>query len=243
MSLDRRLFLKGSLATGAGLAFTGLPSHAVAQPWLTIPRGLPTVQLYTDETTAQFRVLIDPEVEIVYGITADDGSHPVIDQSLPVRNPFNEREAIDHLTITGLNLKATYTLKMYKRATGEELDARTFNALDTRKPNGRFALVSCMLDMLLPIQAYMWKAMEDAKVDVIFIIGDTSYTDVLGATATLRNMWTRHIQSRRAIDLYWFKHLKPVIASWDDHDYAGNNSNRTSPLNHVPAQMRCFRST
>ena len=231
MSLDRRLFLKGSLAAGAGFAVTGSPSIAVAQPWYVIPSGLPTVQLYTDETSAQFKVLIDPAVEIEYVVTASDSSKPVIDRAFPVRNPYNAGEAIEHLYVTGLNIKATYTLKMYNRATGAEVDARTFNALDTRKPNGRFALVSCMLDLLLPIQAYMWQAMEDAKVDVIFIIGDTSYTDALGGDVTLEIIWNRHFQSRRAIDLYWFKHLKPVIASWDDHDYGGNNSDRTSPLN------------
>lgn len=228
MSLDRRLFLKGSLAAGAGLA---IPLRAEAKPWLATPHGLPTVQLLTDETSTQIRVLTDPEVEIAYGVTASDGSHPVLEQALPVRNPFNEREAIEHLTITGLNLKATYTLKMYNRATGEERDSRTFRALDTRKPGGRFALVSCMLDLLIPIQAYMWEAMEKANVDVIFIIGDASYTDALGTDGTLATIWNRHIQSKRAIDLYFFSHLKPVLATWDDHDFAGNNADKNTPLN------------
>lgn len=227
---NRRSFLKGSLAAGAGLAVTIKPSQAKARGLFEIPHGLPTVQLYTDETSAQFSILVDPLFPVAYQVLSSDGHAPLLESVTLTQNPFNPNAGIEHLVVTGLDLRNTYTLRAFDRKTGALKDERYFRALDTRKPNGRFALVSCMLDMLFPIQGYMWQAMEDARPDVIFIIGDSSYTDV-GGDGSLRNNWARHQDSRRAIDLYFFKTLIPVLATWDDHDYAGNNADKHNPLN------------
>lgn len=230
LKTNRRNFLKTSLIASAGAAIGVTPAKANARGLLEPQNGLPTVQLYTDETSAQFRVLVNPQEPVIYQILSSDGRQPKIDAVTLTQNPYDATTGIEHLLVTGLELKNTYTLKIFDRKTGTLRDERIFRALNTRNPNGRFALVSCMLDLLLPIQSYMWQAMEDAKPDVIFIIGDTAYTDV-GGDGSVANNWARHINSRNAIDLYFFKNLVPVIATWDDHDYAGNNADKHHPLN------------
>lgn len=223
----RRGFLKGSLLAGASLAASLKPAKAEAS-FFDIPQGLPMTQLFTDETSAQFRILVDPEFPVVYQITSSDGHNPLIESIARTQNPYDQRDCMEHLLVTGLSLKAAYTLKIFEN--GREIDSRNFRALDTRKPNGRFALVSCMMDLLTPIQGYMWEAMERAKPDVVFIIGDASYADV-GGNGSIESNWSRHVQSRRALDLYYWKDLIPVVATWDDHDYAGDNATKNHPLN------------
>ncbi len=219
----RRGFLKGSLLTGVALS-----TQEARAGFLTASSGLPTVQLFTDETSAQFRVLTHSSAQLTYAIEASDG-HPVQLESVTrTANPYKPTDVMEHLLVTGLSLNVVYTLKMISN--GRVLDSREFTALDTRKANGRFALVSCMMDLLTPIQRYMWAAMERARPDVIFIIGDSSYTDV-GGNGTLESNWRRHTESRQSLDLYFWKRLIPIVATWDDHDYAGNNATKNSPLN------------
>jgi hypothetical protein len=217
--------LKGSLLTGVALG----TSQAQAETgFFGIPQGLPTVQLYTDETSAQFRVLTDPAYDVHYAFESSNGRLPVLESVTRTQNPYDPRDLIEHLVVTGLSLNTTYKLKIVEK--GRVIDTREFTALDTRKANGRFALVSCMMDLLIPIQRYMWKSMERARPDLIFFIGDSSYTDV-GGNGTLESNWRRHMQTRRSLDLYYWPRLIPIVATWDDHDYAGNNATKNNPLN------------
>jgi alkaline phosphatase D len=225
--IGRRGFLKGSLLTGTGVALGATPAKAETG-WLGIPQGLPTLQLYTDETSAQFRILTDPDYKISYAFESSNGRLPVLESITRTQNPFDQRDLIEHLVVTGLSLNVVYKMKIIEK--GRVIDTREFTALDTRKANGRFALVSCMMDLLMPIQRYMWKSMERARPDVIFIIGDASYTDV-GGDGTLKGNWQRHIESRRSLDFYYWPRLIPIVATWDDHDYAGNNATKNHPLN------------
>lgn len=228
MLSNRRGFLKGSILAGATFATGAAPSTAKADGFLDMQQGLPTLQLYTDETSAQFNVLVDSGTPTVYQITSNDGHSPQLEWVRATQCPYDRTARFEHLLVTGLSLGQTYVLHMYQE--GREVDAREFRALDTRKASGRFALVSCMVDLLLPIQSYMWAAMEAARPDVLFLIGDASYIDI-GGNGTIESCWTRHIESRRKIDLYYMKTLIPTISTWDDHDYAGDNATKNHPLN------------
>lgn len=223
--LGRRGFLKGSLFAGAALSTT---EARAATGLFGVNHGLPTVQLFTDETSAQFRVLVNPASNIQYSIVASDGHAPKLESVTRSWNPYQPSESIEHLLVTGLSLNTVYTLNMISQ--GRIVDSREFTALDTRKANGRFALVSCMMDLLIPIQRYMWASMERARPDLIFFVGDSSYTDV-GGNGTLESNWRRHMESRRSLDLYYWKRLIPIVATWDDHDYAGDNATKNNPLN------------
>ena len=221
----RRNFIKGLGVTGVAL---GSSKASAETGWLGIPQGLPTVQLYTDETSTQLRVLTDPDYQIQYALEASDGHLPQLSVLSRTKNPYDQRDLMEHLLITGLTLGVTYKLKIIEK--GRVIDTRIFRALDTRKVNGRFALVSCMMDLLMPIQSYMWGAMEKARPDVIFMIGDSCYADV-GGNKTIESHWRRHMETRRALDYAYWPTLIPMIATWDDHDYAGDNATKNSPLN------------
>jgi alkaline phosphatase D len=234
VSFERRQFLKTGLFFGTGLTLGGLSSFsAQAQgmvPFNAPPYGLPVVQLYTDETRAQFRVLSNPLMPVEYEATTSDGKVLPLKVLHTTECPYDEYVQMDHLLVEGLSLGKDYLLSAYDLRTGARVEERVFNALDTKKKQARVVVASCMCDIFDGIQADMWKGVAAAKPDVIFLVGDTSYTD-LGGDGTLQGNWTRHIQTRRKLDMFKWRKLVPTFATWDDHDYAGNNADKNHPLN------------
>ncbi len=239
MGFERRQFLKNGLFLGTGLTLGGLSTFAApAQAYIgggqvpvgAPPYGMPVVQLFTDETRAQFRVLSNPLMPVEYEATTSDGKVLPLKVLSSTECPYDEYVQMDHLLVGGLELGKDYLLSAYDLRTGARVEERVFNALDTRKKQARIVVASCVCDIFDGIQEDMWKGVANAKPDAIFLIGDTSYTD-LGGNGTIQDNWKRHIQTRRKIDMFKWRKLIPTFATWDDHDYAGNNADRHHPLN------------
>ncbi|RYZ66600.1 MAG: hypothetical protein EOP05_18890, partial [Proteobacteria bacterium] len=238
MSFERRQFLKSGLFFGTGLTLGGLSYVSNSEAYIgggqvpvgAPPYGLPVVQLWTDETRAQFRVLSNPLMPVQYEATSSDGKVLPLKILSSTPCPYDEYVQMDHLLVSGLQLGKDYLLSAYDDRTGARVEERVFNALDTKKKQARIVVASCMCDIFDGIQSDMWKGVASAKPDAIFLIGDTSYTD-LGGNGTVQSNWERHIQTRRKLDNFKWRKLVPTFATWDDHDYAGNNADRTHPLN------------
>lgn len=240
MSFERRQFLKNGLFLGTGLTLGGLSTFSAQKAEAYIgggvwpegapPYGLPVVQLYTDDSRAQFRVLSNPLMPVEYEATTADGKVLPLQVRSSTPCPYDEYVQMDHLLVSGLELGKDYLLSAYDLRTGARVEERVFNALDIHKKQGRIIVASCMCDIFEGIQEDMWKGVGSAKADAIFLIGDTSYTD-LGGNGTIEDNWKRHIQTRRKLDIFKWRKLVPVFATWDDHDYAGNNADKNHPLN------------
>ena len=124
---------------------------------------------------------------------------------------------------------------------GNPLEAEPGVAFRTYSPEGepgkfRIALVSCARmawDSVQPI----WTAIERDRPDVVVWLGDNNYFErgdsaagILPDYASLERMAFRHAQLRAVPTLQPVLRTIPNVAIWDDHDYAGSDSDRTYPL-------------
>ncbi len=137
--------------------------------------------------------------------------------------------AADHVEAFDLDPKETYELIIID-ADGMAIDRRNFRSLDTTKRNPKLAVISCMDDSLKTEQASMWKLLLEDKPEVILMIGDNVYADRIPGgyqAATPEQLWDRYVDSRNTLDIFKAKDLVPVFATWDDHDYGRNDSDRT----------------
>lgn len=222
MKIGRREFL-----LSAGLSTLGFSPRALAAA-SEVPlakRGVPIVQTLTDESSAQFIILSDPTRIPLYRARTVDG------RELPLRlvsrtmNPYEKDEALDRLLVEGLWLGEDFYLDVYEGARPAKIDERIFRAFDTRPRASRFAVASCMADVLSAFQGPMWKAMVDTRPGAIFLIGDTCYADIL-TDGSLRGFWKRYVQTRKCLDNFRWKRLIPTYATWDDHDYGKGNGDK-----------------
>jgi phosphodiesterase/alkaline phosphatase D-like protein len=76
----------------------------------------------------------------------------------------------------------------------------------------------------------MWDRLKNEKPDFLILNGDTVYVDsfefVERLKATEADLWQRYVDSFRRIPLYHWRELVPVFATWDDHDFGTNDSDR-----------------
>lgn len=147
--------------------------------------------------------------------------------------------AVDHVEAFELNLKDKYELIVLDGA-GQVSDRRNFRALDLKKKNPRLALASCMDDSLKVEQGVMWKQLLSDKPDVLLMIGDNVYADRIPngwQVASAEQLWDRYVDTRSLLELYKSPNLVPAYATWDDHDYGRNDSDRTYALKDESAKV------
>jgi phosphodiesterase/alkaline phosphatase D-like protein len=128
---------------------------------------------------------------------------------------------VDQVRFTGLRLGEEYLLRVLTEV-GVVFDQRRLRALDTRRPDARVAILSCMLE-LNPNRHEMWRAVEKSKPDVLFFHGDNVYGDIFNFINGPRILWFRYVTTRRLVPFYHWESLVPVFAIWDDHDFGLNN--------------------
>lgn len=192
-------------------------------------KRLPILQGLTDETRAQFRVLVPTAKTISYRVLDSSGSEVPCDKLDRFIHPGSPRDAMEHLQASGLQIGIDYRLQAIEAATGAVLDERLFRALDTKAASGRFAIVSCMNDWYSSSQADMWQSLAKASPSVVFFIGDSCYADV-GSDGTEGGLWRRYMETRRLLQCFKWPRLIPILAAWDDHDYGANGGDKTFRL-------------
>ncbi len=117
---------------------------------------------------------------------------------------------------------------------GVLLDTRIFSTLRPELAEVKIALASCMRDTKADFQAPMWKALSDAKPDLLFMLGDNVYVDDTPSHPEKigpdeEKIWRRYTETRMTLDLYHLPRLIPTLATWDDHDFGLNNSYGNTP--------------
>ncbi|HVK61042.1 MAG TPA: twin-arginine translocation signal domain-containing protein [Bdellovibrionales bacterium] len=229
--MKRRDFLKASAVT---VAATGLAKAAHGRPdgWDDILKGrsgYPCLQLFTDEESAQFRILADGQQSLLYSAIDPNGAVQKLKLLSRTANPFTaSAQRLDHLYVDGLTPGVDYRLEIKNSKTGALIDSRIFQTLRSSTDRAvNFAMVSCMHDWI-PTQSQMWKSLEEMRPTMIFFIGDTCYTD-WDSNGSMADHWRRNFETRQMLDIFWWKRLTPVMATWDDHDFGADNSNKTNP--------------
>lgn len=136
---------------------------------------------------------------------------------------------VEHIDLFDLNPHDSYELLVLD-AWANLWDKRQFHGLDLKKKNPRIAFLSCMDDSFKREQAVMWKQLLEQSPDAIIMMGDNVYADRLGSgwrEADPEQLWNRYVETRNTLTFYRANKLVPVIATWDDHDFGRNDTDRT----------------
>jgi hypothetical protein len=238
MNWSRRSFLKAS-----GFVLSSIYVESCLQRAWAFTGGesslgvIPILQTFTNESSAQFRILADTGAPWIYQIldleTQQLLNATVVDRFI---HPAWPGKAVDHLFVQGLEKNHRYSLLVRDVATGSVLDERFFQSFDRQKKSARTAMISCMCDDFPDVQKEMWRVVQDSNPDMVFLIGDAVYLDGRNSDDE-GGMWRRHLEVRQAFDLFKWKNLKPVISVWDDHDFGINDGGESYPLKQATRQM------
>lgn len=223
--LTRREFHK---LVGAGLISYSIPGMTVAAKDDQVAKGLPMVQGATNSSQTQISILghIDNPYDFIC-VEISTQSRVNIHKVVVHERPFSEW-IVYHVFIDNLQLSKFYELQVFDSKSGDLLDARGFQALNTHESQLHWVFGSCMYDG--KHKKEIWDRLYEQNPDFILFIGDTVYIDRKWSGSNKiseERIWGRHVQARMTLDIYYWSHLKPVVAVWDDHDYGLNNSDRT----------------
>lgn len=231
MALNRREFL--GVIAASGLASKAGAQTAETDSWLfreDEKSGYSIMQGMTDETSAQFSLLLPKSVNWQFDIARKDGVKIRISQTSDVATRPYSTDAAYRLLVEGLELGVSYVL-LVKDAGGRVLDQRDFTTLDLSQRKVKIGLVSCILDLFH--RDDIWNQLEAQNPDVLMFLGDNVYADRTGwlnkKPADERQLWERYVITRNRVAFYFKRKLIPVIATWDDHDYGADNGDCTYP--------------
>ncbi len=185
----------------------------------------PIMQSVTDETSTTF-VIQKQKTEALQYYYFDTTWKKINSIKSYQRNDSDI--AIEHLSLSGLSHLKNYKLKI-KSHSNE--DIRNFKTI-TYKDNYNFKAASCIVDGQPKTLNPIMNQMTSSPTDFFLLIGDNVYIDfdpkklIKLKHVTPKIIWDRHTQARKAFPLFYLKNLKPILASWDDHDYGKNNGNK-----------------
>ncbi len=197
------------------------------------PGKLIVIQGPTSDTETNINVLAPRLKNYKYEVTDEAGKNiPVEKYQTLYTEPLHWK--IDKLYIKDLQHNKKYTLKVNDefRNSVTAVDTRIFKTLDIKKTEVHFAYASCMADdfRFNEVINPMWEKMRSLNPDLIVLNGDIVYVDsfefVERQKATQLDIWLRFIDALNRLPVYKWKELKPILATWDDHDFGTNDGDR-----------------
>lgn len=221
-SLDRPEVLEKLCKEGTSGACALLGREAM------VMNEVPVLQGVTSNSQARFVILAPKNDRLAYFVRGPNKTvrlHP--ERYFREFSPL----ATDQIEAFELDPAQSYEL-LVLGPDGTLWDKRQFRALDLNKKNARLAIVSCQDDSLKNEMKAMGAQLIAEKPDAILMIGDNVYADHLPGgwqLAAREQLWNRYVDTRSVSPLFRAKTLVPVFATWDDHDYGRNDSDRTNP--------------
>ncbi len=224
--IDRRDFLKSGLQTAAGLTLLTVPfeTSGAAEELQTYRGALPILQGATNAESTQFVILCEKNINLHYQILSSDGKS-LASERLRRETRKHSDWAIEKMKVDGLSLGLQYELKVFNADNGKMLDHRYFSALNLNKPDLKFATASCINDVYKDARVKMWDQLAKTKPEIVFLIGDTCYSDNSNEGGEA-GYWKRYCETRMRISWFRQEQLVPTLAVWDDHDFGDNNATK-----------------
>lgn len=135
--------------------------------------------------------------------------------------------------VDGLRPRTRYTANVHVGGTrlGREATFRTAPRDDVASAF-RVAFGSCANDTNFPVQP-VFREIDERNPDLFLFLGDNHY----GNTGNLEALWWRYRGTLEMPARAAFLASTPTVATWDDHDFTGNNSTR-----HAPGRERALRA-
>lgn len=191
------------------------------------------IQGPTSSTEANINVLAPRLKKYVYVVKDDQGLNYEVEQYDSVYAPPLHWK-VDKIYIKGLVPGKRYSLIIIDefRKSKTQVEQRYFTTLDTQANHVRFAYASCMSDdyRYNDVIDPMWEQMRRQNPDLIILNGDLVYVDsfefVERQKASELDIWFRFIDAFNRLPIYRWHSLKPIFATWDDHDFGTNDGDR-----------------
>lgn len=204
-------------------------SRAVARP------GFPIIQGLTNATSTQIAIVAPraDKLRFFLGEIESPSSSPK-PRTLAAQTISSDGSAtvVHHLVIDRLRSGIVYRLEI-RDETEKILDHREFRTLDTSSRPARVIAASCLYDAYLKESVAMWKAVADAKPDLMLLVGDNVYAQIndgrFPSPLNEQALWTRYVETFQVLDFYRAPRLIPTLVTWDDHDYGMKDGDRTNP--------------
>lgn len=195
---------------------------------------LAIIQGPTSDKETLINVLVPRLKDYKYEVQDQNGNAVSADKYETITAPIVHYK-IDKIHVRGLTPQSTYTLAVKSEFRGKTstIDQRTFRALDIRKSELRFAALSCMADdwKFETVIDPMWERLKKENPDLVILNGDIVYVDsfdyVERTNVLETDLWLRYIDTLKRLPYYHWLELKPTLATWDDHDFGTNDSDRT----------------
>lgn len=198
----------------------------------TFSGTLSIMQGLTDDTTAQFAVIVPKTAKYTVQAVRDGSDEKIQPVWAKLSSVSFSDDAVLKIGFSGLHLNESYKLQVLD-SKGKIIDSRKFKSLDINKPNPRIVYASCMADYLQNTD--LWQALVNEKPDLVIFAGDNVYADKFDVLKLKRipadeeHMWGRYVSTRKSLVFFKSSELRPVLATWDDHDTGFDNANKTSP--------------
>ena len=193
--------------------------------------GLPIMQGATTTDQTQIFVLTEDGDDYVFSLRDGHGKE-IEPAALEVHGYPSSPHVVQRVLFQGLTAGTPYTLLVRSSTNNTLLDVRELQTLVAAKQDLCFAVASCMLD-IYPRQEDIWEQMVARNPDVIFFVGDNVYADIPARAKSPADLWDRYVYTRQTLDIFRSQKLIPIIATWDDHDYGLNNSDRNYEFKHA----------
>lgn len=237
MDYSRRRFLQtaGLVVAGSALPLWAKGGSRPSDffPPIFLPdalrqQGLPVLQGATDESSTTI-LFLHPKDKFL-GVRIVDGKGNILPHNnIDSWNPPGMGLIQSEIFVRDLVLGQPYFAEFHD-SSGGVLDRREFSALDRSKKVSRFAVASCMRDSNSNKLITMWDSLHKENCDLVFLVGDTCYSDNDNPAKDPAGYARRYSESRSNFSWFRQKKLTPTIATWDDHDFGGNNLDKTFPL-------------
>lgn len=223
-----RLAGAGALGLAASPALAGVSAGSDESLYPAEITPWPILQGPTDHRSASFVFLLPSDMPLSVSIVDAEGrAYP---WRAVARFDMPEWGICTHeIVVTGLQPGRDYTLYLVAPS-GNYFDRRIFRALDTARPQLRFAAISCMNDIFRHEAVVMWEALAREQCDFVILNGDTCYADQDNPLLDEAGYARRYTETRMRLSWFRLERLVPTFAIWDDHDYGINNGGAGFPL-------------
>jgi alkaline phosphatase D len=195
------------------------------------PGYLSIVQGPTSDTTTTINMFVPKLKKYIFEVVDTANNSYRVENYFRLEGPNHWH--VVKLRVSGLTPGVQYTLSVFDSGKSKQLiDRRSFSSLDISKSTPRFGFLSCMADDFRfdDIIDPMWNRLKDQNVDFLFLSGDLVYVDSFETVerdkASEFDIWQRYVDGLKRIPVYHWSNLKPIFATWDDHDYGTNDGDR-----------------
>jgi len=168
------------------------------------------------------RVLVRSDATRRVALRVTDPARPSTPERRLVAYPSPLDDFTRQLVVDGLEPAHEYAAAVEVDGRPTTRSARFRTAPADGAPGAyRVAFGSCARDLAQPI----FRVVEAQRPDLFLFVGDNHYAN----SGDLGSLWWNYRTALEVPERASLLASTPGLATWDDHDYVGNNTDRTSP--------------